>query len=229
MSCSSASVSAGQTTVCTATVTDTSPGTFITPTGIVGLSQNRVTGAFTSCTLTGTTASAMCSSTFTASTIGTAAITAGYPGDPTHGSSSSTTSVTVSSDLSITSFTAYPTSLDFGEKITFAVSTSGGYGALSYEYTNLPGGCQSTNATTLSCTPTSSGNYDVTVTVTDRAGKTTTATVSIMVGPQRVVGLPQAMGLAVIFGSTAGIGAVVILSVAVALRRRKRRRALSMG
>src|SRR6266568_1262156 len=73
-----------QGSACNVTVTDTSPGTFITPTGTVGLSETGVTGSFTTCTLAGTTASATCTSTFTASTSGTAAVTASYPGDTSH-------------------------------------------------------------------------------------------------------------------------------------------------
>jgi hypothetical protein len=123
------------------------------------------------------------------------------------------------------SLTASPTSLSSGEKVTFTVSTSGGYGALSYSYTSLPAGCVSTNTTTLSCNPSSSGNYDVKVTVTDRAGGSATATASITVSPQRVLGLPQAVGLAVIFGAIVGTSAVLILAVALTLRRKTGRQA----
>ena len=210
---------------CNVTVIDNSPGTFITPTGTVGLSQTGVTGTFTACILVGTSASATCSSIFTASTNGTVAITASYPGDSTHTSSTGTTSIAVSSALSITFFTASPTMLDPGEKVTFTVTTSGGDGALSYSYANLPASCLSVNATSLSCYPTSSGNYRVTVTVTDRAMESANATAIITVGPQRVLGLPQAIGLAVIIGAIAGTGGVVVLSVAIALRRKKGRQA----
>jgi PKD domain len=211
---------------CTVTVTDTSPGTFSTPSGTVMLSQTGVTGAFTTCTLAGTMGFARCESIFTASTTGTVTIYASYPGDSTHISSSDTTITTVNSGLSITSFTASPNNIDAGEKIILAVSTSGGNGDLSYSYSHLPAGCGSTNATTLSCYPTSSGNYDVTVTVTDRAGETTTATESVTVGPQKVLGLPQVVGLAVIFGAI-GVGATVCFSVALVPRRKRSRQAPS--
>jgi hypothetical protein len=42
------------------------------------------------------------------------------------------------------------------------------------------------------------------------------------VAPQKVLGLPQAMGRAVIFGGIVVIGAIVILLVALTLRRKKR-------
>jgi hypothetical protein len=135
------------------------------------------------------------------------------------------TEVIVVTDPSITAFTASPGSLYPGDRVTFAVSTSGGYGALSYAYANLPPGCLSANSTSLSCYPTSSGNYRVTVTVTDRAMESANATAVLTVGPQRVLGLPQAVGLAVIFGAIVTISAVLILSVALILRRKKGRQA----
>jgi len=145
-------------------------------------------------------------------------------GPPAHAQ----TQVLVSIDPSITSFTASPTSLFAGDKATFSVSASGGYGALTYSYANLPGGCLSTNATVLSCYPTSSGSYHVRVTVTDRAGESASSEVSVAVGPQRVLGLPPAMGLAVISGIIVGIIAVAILSVAFVMRRKKTSHASSM-
>jgi hypothetical protein len=65
----------------------------------------------------------------------------------------------------------------------------------------------------------------VKVTVTDRAGGSATATASITVSPQRVLGLPQAVGLAVIFGAIVGTSAVLILAVALTLRRKTGRQA----
>ena len=131
----------------------------------------------------------------------------------------------VATDPVITLFTAVPPSLLPGDKVTLTVSTSGGYGALSYSYANLPASCLSANATFLSCYPTSSGNYRVTVTVTDSAGESANATVSMTVGQHRVLGLPRAIGLAVIFGGILGIGAIVILAIVLALRLKKRRQA----
>jgi PKD domain len=130
-------------------------------------------------------------------------------------------SITVTSVPSIISFTVSPTPVTQGEKMTLSVSTSGGYGALSYVYTNLPAGCLSTNVTTLSCAPSSSGNYAVKVTVTDRAGESATSVVSVTIAPQMVLGLPPALGLAVIFGTLAGAVAVAILAVSLVVRRRK--------
>jgi len=135
------------------------------------------------------------------------------------------TLVAVGLDPSITSFTASPVSLSAGEEVTLSVSASGGYGPLTYSYANLPAGCLSANATTISCTPTSSGNYRITVTVTDRSGESATSTLNIRVDPQRVLGLPQVTGLAVIFGAIIGVGGIVTFLVALTLSRKKRRQA----
>jgi hypothetical protein len=80
----------GSATNCTVTVTDNSPGTFITPTGLVTLTTTG-SGTFTGpCTLSGTTATATCTVTYTPS--GTSArndiIGFNYPGDTNHTTSS---------------------------------------------------------------------------------------------------------------------------------------------
>jgi PKD domain len=125
-------------------------------------------------------------------------------------------------DPSIISFKATPASPDLGQRIAFVVSASGGNGSLTYAYASLPTGCSSTNSSSFSCTPTSSGTYEVTVTVTDQGRETANSTVGVSIGPSRVIGLPEAMGLAVIFGGILAIGAAAILSVVIAIRRKKR-------
>jgi chitodextrinase len=124
-------------------------------------------------------------------------------------------------DPSITYFTVTPASPGLGERITFLVSTNGGNGSMTYAYASLPTGCSSTNSTSFSCTPTSGGIYEVTVTVNDEGGETASSTVRLSIGPSRVLGLPRTTGLAVIFGAILGIGAVAILSAVLAVRRKK--------
>jgi PKD repeat protein len=83
-----------QASSCTATVSDTSPGTAVTATGSVTFNETGPGGSssFTTCTLT----SGSCSVTFTATTTGTALITGSYGGDAAHETSTSAaTSVTV--------------------------------------------------------------------------------------------------------------------------------------
>ena len=90
VSCASP-VTVGSPTNCTAMVVDNSTaGTFITPTGTVSLISSGP-GVFSICTLSGTTASATCTATFTP--FGTNATTdmigATYPGDNSHTGSGS--------------------------------------------------------------------------------------------------------------------------------------------
>ena len=92
--CSPTSVVVNQATSCTATVSDTSPGNVITPTGSVSFTANA-TGTFTpatSCSLaaSGTAGTARCSLTYTPGVTGHHLITGSYAGDSTHfGSSNS--------------------------------------------------------------------------------------------------------------------------------------------
>jgi hypothetical protein len=90
VSCVPSLVSVNKATFCAASVTDTSLGTVVTPSGSVSFTTNG-TGAFspaTSCTLSGTSAFASCSVSYTPTTVGTHAIGASYGGDTNHAGSS---------------------------------------------------------------------------------------------------------------------------------------------
>ena len=78
----------GSLITCTATVTDSGPGTAVTPTGTVAFSSNKA-GSFssTTCSLSGSGATATCVVTFTPSKAGLYRITASYGGDAGHLSS----------------------------------------------------------------------------------------------------------------------------------------------
>lgn len=123
----------------------------------------------------------------------------------------------------ISSFTVTSSPMTLGSSVTFSVAATGGTGALSYAYSGLPPGCASTNASTLTCTPTQPGSYTVTVTVTDTAGHADHAAVSLVVNPAAtILGLDPAVAY-VLF---AAIAAVVVLALAwVFLRSRKKRQA----
>ena len=107
VSCSPASVSVGNPTSCTATVTDTASSGQTTPSGTLSFSSNSA-GSFSSgasCTLSGSGASASCQLAYTPTAVGsgTHQISASYGGDATHATSSGNTNVTV------TAATKHPT------------------------------------------------------------------------------------------------------------------------
>ena len=100
----SSPVVVNQASSCTATVSDTSPGTIITPTGSVTFSETGPAGAFSSnnCTLS----SDSCSVTFISTTTGTATINGAYSGDGAHETSNSIgASVTVNQRTTSTAIT----------------------------------------------------------------------------------------------------------------------------
>lgn len=114
MSCSPATDPVNAPTTCTVTVTDLSPGTPVTPTGTITLSQTPVTGGTFggTCTLSGAGATATCSVTYTPS-LGqeqTDALTATYAGDTFHSGSSGQTTVTATQRATSTSVVCNPTS-----------------------------------------------------------------------------------------------------------------------
>ena len=96
LSCSPSTIQDLHSTTCTATVTDTSPGTPMTPTGTVSWSSNGPgTFSSTTCTLSGTGGTATCSVAFTSlpgmPTVIT--ITGSYGGDADHSGSSGSTTI----------------------------------------------------------------------------------------------------------------------------------------
>lgn len=80
------------------------------------------------------------------------------------------------------SLTANPASVTLGNSTTLSTSASGGTGPYSFVYTGLPPGCAGTSQS-FSCTPTSAGTYKVSVTVTDSASHSTTASTNVTVTP----------------------------------------------
>jgi len=81
---------------CTVTVRDTSPAPAITPTGMITLTTNSA-GTFTTCTLSGVSASATCSTNYKPTLIATGShmLIAHYGGDPAHSSASPNATATV--------------------------------------------------------------------------------------------------------------------------------------
>ena len=78
----------------------------------------------------------------------------------------------VSTDPSVTKPSASPGSLDANQATTLSTTASGGSGGDSFSWSGLPTGCSTSNAASISCTPSAAGNYSITVSVTDSNGWT---------------------------------------------------------
>lgn len=83
--------------------------------------------------------------------------------------------------LTISAFAAFPSTVLVNHTTDLNVTASGGLAPYSYAYLNLPPGCSSKNAGTLSCTPTSSGSFNVTVTVNDSQNQSMTDNTTLVV------------------------------------------------
>ena len=122
----------------------------------------------------------------------------------------------------VSSFQANPSTIIQGQSTTFNVVVAGGVGPYTYTYAGLPAGCTSTDTNALACSPTTSGNFTVIVTVTDSDGKGATSSTRLMVssstnnnGGLIGGGFPEWLLLLVI------VAVVAVAIVAVALRHKR--------
>ena len=107
-----------------------------------------------------------------------------YVNDSGMKSENKTVAITINpAPLVIKSFTATPATFILGNSTTFSVTASGGVApyAYTYAYSNLPPGCTSSNVWNLTCTPKSSGNYSVLISVTDSAKAQANSTKDVLV------------------------------------------------
>jgi PKD repeat protein len=75
------------------------------------------------------------------------------------------------------------TILTVGQFVNFSVTTRGGSGTVTYSWSGLPVGCDSRNATFLSCQPSAAGNSTVTLLAQDSLGGRSSATAQVQVDP----------------------------------------------
>jgi hypothetical protein len=122
---------------------------------------------------------------------------------------------------SIVGFVVAPSTIELGQNLTFSVNATGGTGPLTYNYSGMPPGCTSQNASSFTCRPTATGTFQVGVVVTDVFG------VSTLLTPYGVVVNPASTGSGsgggVPWWVWAGIAAVVVVGAAgvyLLLRRR---------
>jgi outer membrane protein assembly factor BamB len=81
----------------------------------------------------------------------------------------------------IKSFVANPSELTLHNSTQLIAVVSGGTAPYSYGYSSLPPGCTSENITPLTCLPTASGAFTITLKVTDSAGYSATASTALTV------------------------------------------------
>jgi hypothetical protein len=68
---------------------------------------------------------------------------------------------------SITSVMVTASQITEGQSVTFTVVATQGSGGLSYTWSGLPAGCTTSDTATLSCTPTTTGQSEISVSVAD--------------------------------------------------------------
>ncbi|MEM3852554.1 MAG: PKD domain-containing protein [Methanomassiliicoccales archaeon] len=83
----------------------------------------------------------------------------------------------------ITSYSVSPSVIDMGSSVTFSASVSFGVGLLNYSYSGLPSGMVPRDASSITGTPSATGNYTVALTVTDAAEEVASATTFLAVNP----------------------------------------------
>lgn len=139
-------------------------------------------------------------------------------------SSQLATTVLVQPDPAITSVTVTPTTPTSGSSMQLSVAVTGGSGIFSFVYTGLPSGCATRNASSITCTPTATGPFNVSVTVTDSAGFSATAfaafTVQAPSSGSSGLSLSGSTGLLLI---VLLVIVVVVVAAVLMLRRRRSR------
>ena len=119
-----------------------------------------------------------------------------------------------------------PGSIDLGETTNLSASVTGGTPPYSYDWTSLPVGCTPLNRSSLSCTPSEKGTFDVRLTVTDAGGRSASVLAPLTVSvPAPRSGLWSSAAVPIyVFGAGLGVAAAVVSTLLLfRLRRRPRR------
>lgn len=132
------------------------------------------------------------------------------------------TTVQVQPDPAISLLTVTPTSPTSGSSMQISVTVTGGSGIYTFAYAGLPAGCATRNASTLTCTPTATGAFNVTVNVTDSVGFSAFAFTAFTVQSPSSGGGGLSLGGSTIWLLVALVVIVIVVVAAVLLMRRGR-------
>ena len=107
---------------------------------------------------------------------------------------SSIATLSVQADPSVVALDATPGQLSLGSSLQITGVVSGGVAPFTYNFSGLPAGCAPLDQPSLSCVPTATGNYSVTMVMTDSDGLTSNATVAVSVVPPSTGPVPPPSG-----------------------------------
>lgn len=169
------------------------------------------TGGSAGCS-TSTTATTTCIPTLAGNFTVTLEVT-----DPQTGANANSSATVLVAPTMFIELNASPSSLSMGSQLNLSTSITGGTAPYKLVYAGLPSGCSSTNSTHVSCSPSASGSFEVTVTVVDSAGAHLNATTNISVSGGGITTLELV--------AIGAVGLAVVALVAIAVVRRKRRTA----
>lgn len=122
----------------------------------------------------------------------------------------------------VLSFTSGTTRVGLGGELSLIVNLTGGLPPFAIVWQGLPLGCGTVNATTLTCHPTATGEYAVTMISTDHTGFRSSVTVSLrVVNPTSPYSAD--LGTVGLILVAAGLLALIAACVVVLVRRHRRR------
>ncbi|MGI0132581.1 MAG: YncE family protein [Thermoplasmata archaeon] len=119
----------------------------------------------------------------------------------------------------VATFAPSPPTVEVDSSVTFDATISGGTAPFTVVYSGLPPGCVGANSTTLTCAPTSTGSFEVSILVTDANGAVARGTTNLSVIAKPVTA--SFLGLPYLDWALIGV-VIIIVVVALALLLRRR-------
>ncbi len=114
-----------------------------------------------------------------------------------------------------------PPTIAVGEVLSASANATGGSPGLTYQWSGLPPGCPAPPAAQLSCQPTISGEFNITVTAYDGGGGVSSVTYHLVVLYPPPSGGATTEGIPIILlAGLVLVAAAIIAAVAIARRRR---------